>query len=92
MLVIYYSFGYTKRKDRDEQMSQIKKLAMNTVIFGIGNLGSKLLIFLLIPIYIYFLTPEQLGEADLVVSTVTLFIPLVTLRVAVAVIRFGIKK
>lgn len=73
-------------------MNQIKKLAKNTVVFGIGNLGSKLMIFLLVPLYTYFLTPEQLGEADLVVSTVMLFIPLVTLSVADAVIRFGIEK
>lgn len=46
------------------------------------------MIFFLLPVYTYFLSPEQLGEADLVVATVMLFVPIVSLSMADAVLRF----
>lgn len=46
------------------------------------------MIFFLLPVYTYFLSPQQLGEADLVVATVMLFVPIVSLSMADAVLRF----
>lgn len=69
-----------------------KKLFKDTAIFAIGSLGSKIILFLLVPLYTNFLTTEEYGIADLVSSFGTLIIPLVSLVINEAVIRFGMKK
>jgi len=46
-------------------MNKYNKLLYNSFIFAIGNFGSKLLVFLLIPVYI---STEQLGTVDLITS------------------------
>ena len=71
-------------------MNKYKKLALNTVIVGIGTFSSKVLVFLLVPIYTNILSPAQYGDADLISQTATLLIPIITLDIADAVIRFGL--
>ncbi|MDZ5759257.1 oligosaccharide flippase family protein [Carnobacterium maltaromaticum] len=71
-------------------MSKLQKLGANTLIFAIGNIGSKLMIFLLVPFYTVFLSPAQLGKADMSVTTVSLLVPLLTLSISDAVMRFGL--
>lgn len=46
-------------------MNKYKKLLSNSLIFTLGNLGSKLLVFILVPLYTYALTPKEYGFADL---------------------------
>src|SRR4051812_6767695 len=69
-------------------MSQSRRLVESTIIYTIGNLGSKILAFLLIPLYTYYLTKAQLGYFDLVVVTVTLFVPFVTLQLSDSIYRW----
>lgn len=38
-----------------------KKLVYNTAIFAVGNFGSKILIFLIVPLYTYVLTTAEYG-------------------------------
>ncbi|OJG98707.1 flippase Wzx [Enterococcus termitis] len=59
------------------------------MIFAIGNLGSKLISFIMLPLYTYKLTTEQYGTADLISTTVTLLLPVVTLSVFESVLRFA---
>lgn len=58
-------------------MNRYKKLFSNTLIFGIGTFASKLLVFLLMPIYTAVLSEGEFGIADIVVQTANLLIPLV---------------
>ncbi|MFD1902102.1 oligosaccharide flippase family protein [Enterococcus termitis] len=71
------------------QNGKYKKLLGNSVIFAIGNLGSKLISFIMLPLYTYKLTTEQYGTADLISTTVTLLLPVVTLSVFESVLRFA---
>ncbi len=48
------------------QNEKYKVLARDAIIFGIGTIGSKLIMFLLLPIYTNALTSEEYGIADLV--------------------------
>lgn len=67
-----------------------KKLFSNTIIFSIGTFSSKVLVFLLVPFYTHFLTDAEYGTVDLITQTANLLIPLVSLGIASAVLRFGL--
>ena len=73
-------------------VNQYKKLLSNTFIIGIGTFSSKVLVFLLMPLYTRLLTSSDYGVADLIVQTSNLLIPVATLGIANAVIRFGLDK
>ena len=71
--------------------TKYKYLAKNTAIFAVSSFGSKLLVFLLVPFYTRVLSTEEYGKADLITTTSSLLIFVVTLCVAEAVIRFAIE-
>jgi len=73
-------------------MTRNKKLLSNALIFIVGNLGSKLLSFLLVPMYTYFLTIEQYGTIDLLITSLNLCLPLISLSLFDAVFRFVMNK
>ncbi len=59
-------------------------------VYSVGSFGSKILSFLLIPLYTFFLTKENLGEYDLITTTVALFVPLISLQITDSVYRWFI--
>ena len=67
-----------------------KKLFSNTIIFAIGSFGSKLLVLILVPLYTAALSPEQYGTVDLVAQTANILLPIFTLSVSEAALRFGL--
>lgn len=71
-------------------MNRYKKLFSTTFILGIGTFGSKILTFLLMPLYTNVLTEGQYGVVDLLVQAANLLIPLVSLGINEAILRFGI--
>ncbi|MFT8929658.1 MAG: polysaccharide biosynthesis C-terminal domain-containing protein [Sporolactobacillus sp.] len=73
-------------------MSRYRKLALNSIIFAIGNLGSKLVGLFLVPLYTFFLTKQQYGSVDLLTTTYSLLLPIVTLSIHEAVLRFTMDK
>ena len=73
-------------------MDKYKKLLSNTVTFGIGTFSSKVLVFLLLPLYTRILTNADYGVVDLIVQTSNLLIPVVTVGITNGVIRFGLDK
>lgn len=73
-------------------MNLYKKLFNNVLIFSIGVLGSKVISFLLVPLYTHYLFQGEFGTADLVMTTVSMLLPLVTGSMHEAVIRFVMNK
>lgn len=73
-------------------MDSYKKLFNNTIIFTIGNLGSKLIAFILVPLYTHYLTQVEYGTADLTMTTISMLIPVVSLTMHESVIRFVMHK
>lgn len=67
-------------------------LIKNTIIFTLGNFGSKLISFFLVPLYTYVLTASEYGVVDLVVTVGTVAIPILTLNISEAVMRFALDK
>lgn len=68
----------------------------DTVLFTISNFASKALVFLLLPLYTNILSTEEYAIADLITTTINLILPILTLSITEAVLRFsfdkGIKK
>lgn len=71
-------------------MNKYKNLAKNSGLFFIANFGSKIVTFLLVRFYTELLTTEEYGTLDLINTTVNLAIPIVTLCITEAVLRFSI--
>ena len=67
-------------------------LAKNTMIFTISSFGSKILTFLLVPLYTSVLSTADYGTADLITTTSNLLIYVFTLNIADSVLRFAIDK
>ena len=69
-----------------------KQLAIDTVLFGISTFGSKILVFLLTPLYTAVLLTEEYGIADLINTTVNLLYPIITLAMTDATLRYALDK
>ena len=67
-------------------------LIKNTVIFTLGNLGSKLISFFLIPLYTNALTTTEYGVVDLIATVGTVAVPVLTLNICESVMRFALDK
>lgn len=72
--------------------NKYKKLLNNSVIFAIGNFGSKIMQFILIPIYSYALTTTEFGKVDVLTSLVSLLAPIICLDIFDGVFRFALDK
>lgn len=68
---------------------RFKYLIKNTGILTISNFSSKLLVFVLVPLYTSVLSTTEYGIYDLIVSTVTLMYPVLTVNIVDAVMRFS---
>ena len=73
-------------------MNKTNYLLKNMGILTISNFASKILVFLLVPLYTSVLTTAQYGSYDLAVSTTTLLYPILTLNIVDAVMRFSMDK
>ncbi len=72
--------------------NKYKSLLKDTVIFAIGNMGSKLILFLLVPLYTNCLTTEEYGIAELVFTIAQLITPFLTVAIHEAILRYGLMK
>lgn len=73
-------------------MNRYKNLLGNTIIFAVGNLGSKLISFLLVPFYTFVLTKQEFGTVDLITTTMNMLLPIITLSIFDAVFRFALDR
>ena len=72
------------------ETNRYKKLLSFTLILGIGTVVSKFMTYVVLtPLYTHYLTPEEFGIVDMVVQTANLLMPLVSLGINQAVLRFG---
>ena len=71
-------------------MGKIKRLISNTAILGAGTFISKVLVFLLMPLYTACLSSEQFGVADILMQTANLIIPVAVLGISEGLFRFTI--
>ncbi|MCI6997390.1 MAG: oligosaccharide flippase family protein [Eubacterium sp.] len=72
--------------------SRAKYLAKNTAIFAIGNIGTKLISFFLVPLYTYVLSKEDYGTIDLIFSVCSVITPILMCNIGEAVKRYSLDK
>ena len=73
-------------------MDKYRKLISNTFIFAVGTFSSKVLVFLLMPLYTNVLSEEQFGMVDLMVQVGNFLLPIVSCGIINGIIRFGLDK
>ena len=73
-------------------MSKYGKLVKNSVLFAMANVGSYFISFVLVRFYTELLSTEQYGMIDFLTVTATLVIPVFTLSIVEAVLRFSIDR
>lgn len=69
-------------------MNSGSRLAKKTLIYAIGNFGTKILAYIMVLVYSYFITPEELGYYDVVLTTISMIQPLVIFQINDGVFRF----
>lgn len=72
--------------------SRNRYLLKNTFIFSIGNFGSKIINFLLVPLYTNILTTSEYGTLDLVTVLSMVLVPIITLNISESIMRFSLDK
>ena len=85
------------RIEDDMAPKEVKKkgkyqyLAGNIALFSVSNFVSKILVFLLVPLYTDVLTTTEYGIADMMQVTLLLLVPALTMNIGEAALRFGIE-
>lgn len=75
-------------QDNTLQQDRSKRFLKAIGLYAIGNLGSRILTFLMVPLYTYFVNPEELGYYDVWLSLIIAFIPIITLQLKDGAFRF----
>ena len=65
-----------------------KRLAKGTAVYMIGNMSSKILQMLILPIITASLATSEYGYYDLVITTISLITPVVTMQIIEGMFRF----
>ena len=68
-------------------MGKYKNLLNNTIIFAIGNISTRLIWFILLPLYTFYLSTSEVGIIDLIITTTNLLIPIFSLCIYDAALR-----
>ena len=71
-------------------MNKYKKLINNSIIFTVGDFGSRLISLLMVPLYTHILSTSEYGTVDLMNTSIGFLIPLLTLELGQAALRFTI--
>ena len=69
-------------------MGRYKRLLSNTAILGAGTFASKVLVFLLMPLYTAILSASEFGVADILTQTASLLMPLAAVGICDGLFRF----
>lgn len=71
--------------------SKETQLIKNTLLYTVSNFGSKILTFLIVPLYTYYLTTSEYGSYDTIVSIVNLIAPICILAINEGLLRWLLK-
>ena len=69
-----------------------KKLLNNTFLFLLGNIGSKFIQFILVPLYTYTLSTAEYGITEIVLTAINFLFPVFSMSIADGFLRFGLSK
>lgn len=73
-------------------MEKYKYLFKNVGLLTISQFATKLLSFFLVPLYTNILTTSEYGAYDIVMTTIAVLLPILTLNIQDSVLRFSLDK
>ena len=65
----------------------MKRTINKLFYYAVGTFGSKVIYFLLVPFYSFFLSKSELGFYDLILASLTILTPIITIQISDAVYR-----
>ena len=60
----------------------------NLGIYAVGSIGSRLMTFLLVPIYSFFISPSEFGYYDICFAAILLMTPIISFQLREGAFRF----
>lgn len=69
-------------------MGKYRNLAVNVALFAANAIATKLISFVLVPLYTYFMSAGEYGLTDMSLTVISLLTPLVTLDIAESAVRY----
>lgn len=69
-------------------MNKNKELIKNTFIIFLGKFSTQFLTFFLLPLYTKFLNSSDYGTVDLIMTYITLFVPVITIQYEMGTFRY----
>lgn len=69
-------------------MGKYRSLAVNISLFAVNAVATKLISFILVPLYTYFMSAGEYGLTDMSLTVISLLTPLATLSIAESAVRF----
>lgn len=78
--------------DVTKSKGKYRYLAGNIALFSVSNFVSKILVFLLVPLYTGVLSTYEYGVADILQVTILLLVPALTVNMGEAALRFGLEE
>ena len=69
-------------------MNKNKELVKITIIIFLGKACTQLISFFLLPLYTAYLTTADYGTVDLIITYVSLLVPVITVQLEMAAFRF----
>lgn len=67
-----------------------RKLLINTLMFAIGQFGTSILSFFLVPLYTNCMSRSEFGTADLVLGLSGMFMPVVSICITDGIVKFSL--
>ena len=78
----------SKVKQEKKSISLIK----NIILFFVANFMPKAITFFMVPLYTYCLSTEEYGKVDILITTIQFLLPILTIQVQDAMLRFSLEK
>ena len=75
---------------RHDAMNKYKRLLSNTVILAVGTFSSKVLVYLLLPLYTAILSPAEYSDANIISQLANLLMPIAAVGVCDGLFRFAL--
>jgi O-antigen/teichoic acid export membrane protein len=69
-------------------MKNERSLTSLTIVYTLGNFVAKLISFVLIFSLTYFLSREEIGNYDLILTTILFFVPFISIQIDSAILRW----
>ena len=73
-------------------MKKYLKLFKNSILFGLGFMGNRLISFIMLPLYTFYLSQSDFGLVDVIQTTVLLIMPIFAGNIFDSVLRFSMDK